>query len=150
MTREYAFNMLRRVHDELNSGHFAIAHVLATWHTPRVHSAVVQTGHTHAQLLRCYANLEMTFILRLFTQFEATLRDYWLVGMGRTTEPGMFDLMEGIAASRSINRADLALAHGVRDFRNHLTHEIERTPRLDFSTCACRLGRYLRWLPLDW
>lgn len=150
MTREYAFNMLRRIHDELDSARFSISHVLAIWNSPPTLSIMVRSGHTRNQLLRCSANLEMTFILRLFSQFEATLRDYWLVGMGRTSEPGMFDLMEGIAANRNMNHADLSFAHGVRNFRNRLTHELVGTPRLDYATCARRLGRYLRWLPVNW
>jgi hypothetical protein len=82
MTREYAFNMLRRIRDELDSGRFAIGFVLAEWNKNPV-------------------------IL-------------------------------------------LALAHQIRDYRNDVIHESLRDARFDFPNCLRGLGRYLRWLPLNW
>jgi hypothetical protein len=151
MTRDYAFNMLRRVRDELDSGRFAIGHALAQWNiNATLINAALRGGITESDLQRCATNLEITFVLRLFSEFEATLRDYWLHGLKRRTEPGMFDLMESIARSRTMNDNDLALAHEIRDYRNDVIHESLRDARFDFPDCLRGLGRYLRWLPLTW
>lgn len=112
MTREYAFNMLVRVRDEFEAGRLAIKHVLAVWNSDRtVLDAAIRGGITESQLDRCAANLEITFTLRLFSEFKATLRDYWLRGLNRNTEPPMSDLMESIVRRLQMNRADLAAAH---------------------------------------
>jgi hypothetical protein len=151
MTQEYAFNMLRRIRDELDAGRFAIGHVLAEWNNNQlVLAAAVQGGVTESVLRRCAMNLEVTFVLRLFSEFEATLRDYWLNGLGRKTEPKMFDLMESVAGSRSMNGSDLAMAHQIRDYRNDVIHESLRDSRFDFPSCLRALACYLRWLPLKW
>jgi hypothetical protein len=150
MTRQYAFNMLDRVHDELESARFAIRLVVARWHDAAILSAARRGTHTRSELHRCLANLEMTYTLRLFAEFESTLRDYWQNGMSRSTEPGMFDLMGSIASNRTMNTDDLAAAHSVREFRNLLVHGNSMNASLDFPTCLRRLGCYLRWLPLAW
>jgi hypothetical protein len=150
MTRQYAFNMLNRVQDELESGRFAIRYIVAHWHDAPILTAARRGGRTRFELRRCSTNLEKTFTLRLFAEFESTLRDYWQNGMKRTTEPGMFDLMESIVNSRSMNSDDLAVAHRVRELRNDLVHENVGYSLLDFKTCLQALGRYLRWLPLGW
>jgi hypothetical protein len=151
MTLDYAFNMLRRVRDELDSGRFAISHVLAEWNrNPKILADALRGGFTESELRRCAMNLEITYVLRLFSEFEATLRDYWAHGLKRSTEPGMLDLMESVASSRSVPGDDLTLAHQIREYRNDVIHESLRDARFDFPSCLRAFGRYLRWLPLTW
>ncbi len=151
MTREYAFNMLVRVRDEFEAGRLAIKHVLAVWNSDRtVLDAAIRGGITESQLDRCAANLEITFTLRLFSEFKATLRDYWLRGLNRNTEPPMSDLMESIARRLQMNRAHLAAAHQIREYRNDVIHESLRDARFDFPSCRSALARYLSWFPVNW
>src|SRR5258708_1052180 len=48
------------------------------------------------------ANLEMTFLLRLFAEFEATLREVWDRCFRQTTTPPMRDLIDSVAARRTV------------------------------------------------
>ena len=59
------------------------------------------------------ANLEATFLIRLFAEFEAGLRDAWRNTFRRTTHPTMRDLLEAVARLRLIPQDWLDDAHEV-------------------------------------
>src|SRR5947207_14146374 len=46
------------------------------------------------------ANLESTYIVRLYAEFEAGLRDYWANHLNRTTHPPMVQLLQSLANQR--------------------------------------------------
>jgi hypothetical protein len=151
MNRSAAFDTLDRIRDELDAGRFALSRVLADLNNnPDLFMAARANGVSDSELRRCAANLQITFVLRLFAEFEAVLRHYWVHGIGRHTEPEMRALMESIARRRSMNADDLALAHQIREYRNDIIHENLRDARFDFPQCLRGLGRFLRWLPLQW
>ena len=135
--------------DELRAARFSVAEVLRQLNeNPRlsdVASAVTVTPHT---LRRCAVNLEFTFVLRLFGEFEAILRDYWAVGIGRMTEPDMQPLIDSIARRRNMDATTLDAAHDVRRYRNEIIHENLRDARLDFARCTRGVARYVSWLPI--
>jgi hypothetical protein len=151
MTQAAAFDMLRRVRAELGAGQFALSRVLAQWNNDsEIPMAAKLGGVTETELLRCARNLEITYVLRLFSTFEAILRDYWLIGVGRRTEPEMRRLMNSIAARRGVNADDLALANEIREYRNDIIHENLNDGRLDFYQCLRGISLFLRWLPVEW
>jgi len=146
-----AFDRFDRASAELDATRFAIAHVVARWtEDPRVFATVREARVTLSELRRAAENLEMTFVLRLFSEFEGVLRDYWANGIGKRTEPEMRPLMNGIAARRHMNAGDLAGAHEIREYRNEIIHEGLRTPHFDVPECERAIGMYVRWLPLQW
>src|SRR5258708_7244334 len=103
MTQAAAFDMLRRVRDELDAGRFALSRILAQWNDdPDAVIAAKAGGVTETELRRCARNLEVTYVLRLFSTFEAVLRDFWVEGVGRATEPDMRPLMDSIAGRRGM------------------------------------------------
>ena len=58
--------------------------------------------------------LELTYIIRLFAEFETGLRLFWPTARG-TEPPGRTrDLVDGIAATRRIPFQELVNAHAVR------------------------------------
>jgi hypothetical protein len=68
------------------------------------------------------ANLESTYIIRLYAEFEAGLRDYWANHLKRTTYPPMVQLLQSLADQRfSLDR--LEDADAVRQYRNFLVHD---------------------------
>jgi hypothetical protein len=73
-------------------------------------------------------NLDATYLIRLFAEFEAGLRDYWANHLGRTTHPPISHLMQSVADQRlSVDHFEDAEA--VRDYRNFLVHdEAEEAP----------------------
>ncbi len=151
MTRDEAFNMFRRLRDELDAGRFALSRVLVEWNSnPGLSLAAKANGVTDTELRRCAKTLETTFVLRLFAEFEAVLRDYWEHGAGRNTEPDMRPLMDSIAQRRRMSSDHLAEAHDLRNYRNLLIHEDARAAKFDFPQSLRAVGRYMSWLPLKW
>ena len=146
-----AFDSLTRISDEFAAGQFATRKILALWNEHvRIPLEAKAAGVTEGMLQRAASNLEITYLVRLFADFEGILRDYWENGMGRTTEPPMQQLLDAIAADRTMNAADLAAAHAIREFRNDVIHESLRLRRYTFAFCVRCLGSYLRWLPQTW
>ncbi len=97
------------------------------------------------------ANLEPTYLLRLFAEFEAGLRDAWEHGYHRTTTPPMRDLMEGFGAWRQIPQDAIDNAHAVRIYRNSLVHEGSEEPQnIPFASALAFLNVFLSRLPYNW
>ena len=98
------------------------------------------------------ANLEGTYLIRMFASFEAGLRDAWRNVFDRSTEPPMRDLIEAIAARTLIPDDWLQRAHRVRRHRNGLVHEgaaadVEAT---SIKTSKEILCRFFSKIPSDW
>jgi hypothetical protein len=96
-------------------------------------------------------NLEGTFLIRLFATFEAGLRDAWSNSFRQDTNPPMRDLLNGVAARRSIPPADLENAHAVRQFRNSLVHEGgEEADPIPLAVVRKYVCTFFKWLPDNW
>jgi hypothetical protein len=96
-------------------------------------------------------NLEATYLLRMFAEFESGLRDIWTTFFKQTTQPPMRDLLAALAARRPIAPDWLDTAHRVRLFRNFLVHQGEATA----TTTSLRearqfLCRYFSCMPENW
>ncbi len=88
-------------------------------------------------------NLESTFFIRLYAEFEAGLRDAWLLAFGRPTEPQMRDLLHAIAARCYIPHDWLDHVHEVREYRNALIHEgKEKQTPISIATARRHLCRF--------
>jgi len=151
MRRSEAFDILARVWDEYWSARFCVKEVLRRLPSdPLLLAAETATGLTHARIQRCAANLEVTYVIRLFSEFEAILQEYWEQGLGRSTRPKIRVLIDRIAAARGMALDHSAEAHDVRGYRNEIVHEGLRTTRLSFRQCKTSLGRFASWLPDQW
>src|SRR5688500_7089019 len=97
MTRFEAYQLLARVRDELEAARFALSTVARGW-DQHMAAAPAPAGRAMsvADLRRCLDHIELTYIMRLFATFEAVLRDYWLNGVGRTTEPDLVQLLSSL------------------------------------------------------
>jgi hypothetical protein len=97
------------------------------------------------------ANLESTFLLRLFAEFESGLRDAWQHALARPTQPPMRDLLPAVAARCLVPQDWLDAADAVREHRNALVHEgpavVEPIP---IAEARRRLCRFFSRLPADW
>lgn len=97
------------------------------------------------------ANLEATFLIRVFAEFESGLRDAWDKAFGRTTHPPLRDLLPAIAALRLVPQDWLDEADEVRAYRNTLVHEGESNATIiPLDETRRRLCRYFSHLPRDW
>ncbi|HZU38361.1 MAG TPA: hypothetical protein VFA18_20720 [Gemmataceae bacterium] len=73
-------------------------------------------------------NLEATYIIRIYAEFEAALRDYWLTYRGRATRPKMYQLVNQAIPDQAFSQDVIDNADDVRQFRNFLVHDIEDEP----------------------
>lgn len=79
------------------------------------------------------AELDGTYIVRLYAEFEAGIRDYWANHLNRTTHPPMVKLMQSLANQR-VSTDRLRDANEVREYRNFLVHDELGEPPLDMRT----------------
>jgi hypothetical protein len=96
-------------------------------------------------------NLEGTFLIRMFAEFEATLRNAWIELFGQLTRPPMRDLLSSTSSRLNVPKKWELQADRVRDFRNHLVHggdeEVKAVP---LAEAKASLNRVLSMLPLNW
>lgn len=94
--------------------------------------------------------LDGTYAVRLFAEFETGLRQFWIAIRG-TEPPSAHDLLEGVAARRSIPIELLAHVHAVREYRNSLVHERdEPVDPIAIAIARGHLCRFLSFLPPNW
>jgi hypothetical protein len=93
--------------------------------------------------------LEGTYLVRLFAEFETSLRKLWATF--RETSPATGDLLNGVGAKCRIPHDQISNAHQVREYRNALVHEREeRAASIPISEARSHLCRFLSRLPAEW
>jgi hypothetical protein len=75
-------------------------------------------------------NLEATYLIRLYAEFEAGLRDYWENHLRKVTHPPMGQLIASVA-NQHFSLDSIANANAVREYRNYLVHSNEEEPPPD-------------------
>jgi hypothetical protein len=88
----------------------------------RKHGWEPKGGHAFLQ------NLESTYLVRMYAEFEAGLRDYWASYLGRDTQPPMVQLLRHAIPTQAFSRDCIDNADDVRKYRNHLVHDSEEEP----------------------
>lgn len=111
--------------------------------------AVIRDNLRHRDIVLATKNLEGTYVIRLFAEFETAVRQYWSANWA--TEPNAESLLNGLAARCGIPDAQLVNAHMVRDYRNALVHEREELPDVvPIETARGHLCRFFSFLPHRW
>ena len=77
----------------------------------------------HNEIVVASRNLEGTYVIRLFAEFESGVRQYWEANW--STDPKTVDLLNGLAARCGVPDTQRDNGHLVRDYRNSLVHERE-------------------------
>jgi hypothetical protein len=94
-------------------------------------------------------NLEGTYIIRLFAEFETGARQYWAANW--VTNPNTIDLLSGLAARRRIPDTERDNAHLVRNYRNSLVHEREeKLEVMPIAVARSYLCHFFSFLPPRW
>ncbi len=100
---------------------------------------------------RLNSNLEATFLVRLFAEFEAGLREVWADWCQKKTAPRMEELLNSLAARCSISDGQRDHAHAVRKYRNALVHEgSEGATAVSMGDARKYLCTYFSFMPVDW
>jgi|SRR5579884_1828844 len=104
-------------------------------------------GITLQQIQRASRNLEDTYIIRVFAEFEGILRDYRPVPVGRQDNRSIYNLINQIASHRRIPATILNNVQSVREYRNSLTHQgAAGAHTIIFQDVLARLNYYLSYL----
>jgi hypothetical protein len=105
----------------------------------------------HRDAAKFQANLEQTYLVRLYAEFEAGLREAWRVVYGRTTFPKMEVLIDRVAALRDIPPELIRAVHEVREYRNDVVHDAQdgMTP-VPIDQARHRLCAFFSRLPRNW
>lgn len=98
----------------------------------------------------CHDNLEDTYILRLFAEFEVTLRTYWsrAVKRQKPTKPPVSRLLDSLGSRLYVLQDDLNRAHAVRAYRNTIIHGGEASP-VTLSEARSYLCTFMSNLPRE-
>jgi hypothetical protein len=85
MTQQQAHHRLRRIRDELLAARYALGRAEARWDSELGTAAAEFRGKvTLEEIRRAAGNLDRTFVLRLFAEFEGVLTiDQCLNGLGK-------------------------------------------------------------------
>ena len=94
-------------------------------------------------------NLEGTYLIRLFAEFEIGLRIYWASTKG--TRPRTKDLLDSIASNRRIFHELVEATHAIREYRNSLVHERDQgIAVIPLGVARQNLCKFLSRLPETW
>lgn len=99
--------------------------------------------------------LESTYLVRLWAEFESMLRSYRRHRVGNANDSiRAFDLVnwaQGIEEGRKVDAGMRDLVHEVREYRNSLVHERDDlADSVDIEEARQRLSLYLSKLPDQW
>lgn len=144
--RDDAIRRLKSVEDEFRAARFALDEAVLAAESDPLRAGAARV--TPSQLALAHSNADVTYLVRLFAEFESFLRGYWATL--RKTEPPTRTLI-GITSRRKSIPADLhQQVQAVRQYRNDVVHGGLVTPRWALSQCRSRLCRFLAHLPDDW
>lgn len=100
---------------------------------------------------RFKANLEPTYLVRVYAEFEACLREAWRRSFQRTTFPKMEVLIDRIGNLRQVPAGRVTEVHQVRGYRNDVVHDVRGgAARVSLGQARSHLCAYIGRLPLDW
>jgi hypothetical protein len=145
MNREF-LDRLRAVENEYLCCHAALTSSVRAWAT--VSDMPEWQGRIRSQAQEALERLESTYIVRLFSEFEAVLREYWTT----TEEVVVPDRVEGLinrlGSRYRLPAAVRERAHEVQYYRNALLHRgARRAGVVSFGAARRALNFFLAGLP---
>lgn len=145
MNREL-FDRLRAVENEYLSCRAALAFAAREW--AAVSAAPEWQGRLRSQTMEALARLEDTYIIRIFSEFEAILRDYWAATQVTAVPTRVETLINRLGARYRVTAPTREGAHEVQYYRNALVHRAERRARtVSFGDARRALNLFLAELP---
>lgn len=96
-------------------------------------------------------NLEPTYLVRMFAEFEAGLREAWKSAFRRRSSPTTRHLVDSLAAYCFVAEDWRDRVHEVRTSRNALVHEgDDDAPLVGVRVARGHLCRFFSQLPHEW
>lgn len=137
---------LASVRHELDAARVAIAYVERNKSKLNDEPEVRDVAVKHIRL--ALNNLEDTYIIRLFAEFEGILRDHLPPRAGHPDRRAIYDLINRVALRHRIPDPMRDAVQDVREYRNLLAHRGNAHARtIAFQSALSILNRYLDRLP---
>ena len=137
---------LANVRSEFGAAKAAIDYLEKNW--VRIHAEVGENPDL-SEVRRASANLEATYLIRLFSTFESVLREV-LPPRSLTTPDrrSAYKLINRAASKWRVSAAVRDKAHLIREFRNAEVHQSAMDKQdATFADALAGLNRFLSWLP---
>lgn len=149
MNQQEAFRWIHGVSDEYDASRAALAlAVRRTREAPSDRDHELDTIEP-AHLARAANNLEATYVVRLFAEFEAVLRDYWgALRPGKRVRAEV--LLQRVGELENMPEDWVADTHEVRDLRNNIVHHRATVVVHSYQQCRTWLARFVSMLPQRW
>lgn len=95
-------------------------------------------------------NLERTFFIRIFAEFEGCLRSYY--SSYKKTEPMVSQLIDSIGSKSKMPHSRIAAVHLIRESRNQIIHIPLgfASAVVNLESARSGLQRYVAFLPEIW
>ena len=145
MKREF-FDRVRAVENEYLSCHAALTFAVREW---AAMSAMPEwQGRVRSQAQEALERLEDTYIIRLFSEFEAILREFWTDTEIIAVPDRIEDLINRLGSRHRLLQRVREQAHEVQYYRNALLHRsARRTRAVSFGSARRALNFFLAELP---
>ena len=147
MPRSYDWQLrIKAVELRYAAAHLAISRLLET---ARRDPTVLTGGLEFGDVVSASKDLEGTYLIRLFAEFESGSRLYF--DTLRDTNPRTKDLLDSLAALCGISEVHRDNAHAVREYRNCLVHErMEEAVPISIARARSYLCCFFSHLPNEW
>ena len=142
---------LEQVHKELDAAHDALIYVEQNWDRQSIFLDI--PGSSLPDLGRAAEHQEAVYFIRLFSTFEAILREHLAQhhpGIMVPEEARAVWLIDRVAQRQTpaITAVLRNRVHDVRRYRNYLTHLVGTPPfPLSFTIALARLNKFVDYLP---
>ncbi len=138
---------LARIQDEFEAAHLSLDYSVQNWAS--LHRLPEFGNASLVQMKYGAENLEMTYIIRLFSAFEVLLRIHFVLrSAGRPDRRSAYDLINMAASKYRIQTNVGADVQRVREYRNQAVHLSEvHQEEMTFDMTRSSLNKFLMWLP---
>lgn len=134
---------IKGVERELGIARRAVGDLLARI---RRDAGVLDPAHRPRDAASCLANLDATYMIRMFAVFEEGLRLVWDSVFGRRSQPPVSHLLKACAARLNMPTGVYRAADAARDHRNALVHGGPGRA-LTAAEMRSRLCRFFSYMP---
>lgn len=107
-------------------------------------------GFAIGDMRECSLDIEDTYLIRLFSEFEITLRDFLEKRTGHRKAWKAKHLLDRVASACFIRSDALQKAHSVREFRNFLIHGGPPVASVTLPLARSYLCVFIGYLPPQW
>ena len=138
---------LTLIRDEYDAAQASVSYAKRQW--SQIQPEAEFNNLNFSQVRQASIYLEATYVVRLFSTFEAVLREVLsLSPANKVDKRSAYDLINRSASKWRIASSVRDEAHRVRESRNIFVHRSEIVaPVLSFAEALGMLNRFLAWFP---